>query len=393
MCNRPTKIVTDTPDEFYIALPSNACPDTHPNNHASKYIVSWETPWELHDLPRWKVAMTNISFNHVQTSISREYGIAYSEKRRDKTKFEVDFRTNRVINRTIPVVGQYNDKGVMTPWPAFKIEVDQQYGHVKYSSPVKFIIAFPSDKCMELLGSVINPINVKFNEHDNVWEAFSDKSILSAEQIQKKDYRLTVPDDVDETDLVLPIQYVSQQYTVFQQFVFAEDRYLESIASLIQYVTETLPCIFTTFKYDNELQRVRMQLNYKITFFRFLSGFNLVLGFDQATYDNDKEYIATYKPQTNMGLRCMYIYASVCKPMQVGDVRAPLLGTIWPNADGKESYKLFQCHNVPIIRPMYLGVALSSINSIEINIRSDSGDLIRFPQSSITNIIIHFKKT
>jgi len=31
-------------DDFYMVLPSNASPDTHPNNTAGDFIVNWENP-------------------------------------------------------------------------------------------------------------------------------------------------------------------------------------------------------------------------------------------------------------------------------------------------------------------------------------------------------------
>ena len=33
--------------DFYMVLPSNASPNTHPNNSASDFIISWEDSFEL----------------------------------------------------------------------------------------------------------------------------------------------------------------------------------------------------------------------------------------------------------------------------------------------------------------------------------------------------------
>jgi hypothetical protein len=41
---------------------------------------------------------------------------------------------------------------------------------------------------------------------------------------------------------------------------------------------------------------------------------------------------------------------------------------------------------------MYLPVSTSSINSVEINVRTDSGHFVPFSDSAITSITLHFKK-
>ena len=63
--------------DFFVILPSNACGDTHPKNEANKYIVSWETPVEV-DTLKWKVALTEASFNYVVGTVNSSFGVEYS---------------------------------------------------------------------------------------------------------------------------------------------------------------------------------------------------------------------------------------------------------------------------------------------------------------------------
>ena len=86
----------------------------------------------------------------------------------------------------------------------------------------------------------------------------------------------------------------------------------------------------------------------------------------------------------------MYIYASVCAPIQVGDVLVPLLKSTWLNVN--KNYQYNEIRNIDIKNPMYIPVASSSINMVEINIRSDSGFLIPFSEGADTSLILHFKK-
>ena len=61
-------------DDFYVVLPSNACADTQPDNHASKYIVDWNNPIILDNPSKWKVALTEMTFNHVAKTIDYQHG-------------------------------------------------------------------------------------------------------------------------------------------------------------------------------------------------------------------------------------------------------------------------------------------------------------------------------
>ena len=64
-------------DDFYMILPSNGCKDTHPENEANMYTISWEQPILLDE--RWKVALTEANFSYTMTSINTNFGIRYEK--------------------------------------------------------------------------------------------------------------------------------------------------------------------------------------------------------------------------------------------------------------------------------------------------------------------------
>jgi len=86
----------------------------------------------------------------------------------------------------------------------------------------------------------------------------------------------------------------------------------------------------------------------------------------------------------------MYIYASICAPIQVGNVRAPLLKTIWIKPSRR--FALNEIKHLDFENPMYVPVSGSNFNSIEINIRLDSGELVPFNYGSVTSLTLHFKR-
>ena len=89
----------------------------------------------------------------------------------------------------------------------------------------------------------------------------------------------------------------------------------------------------------------------------------------------------------------MYIYASICRPIQVGSTRVHLLKSIWLDNKKHDGHANFgKVRNIATKTPMYIPISDSSINSIEINIRSDSGQLFPFVDGAITSLTLHFKK-
>ena len=66
-------------DDFYMVLPSNASPNTHPKNNASDFIVSWENEIHLDPEDHWTVAMTEMNYVYKPSTTSPRYSINYEK--------------------------------------------------------------------------------------------------------------------------------------------------------------------------------------------------------------------------------------------------------------------------------------------------------------------------
>ena len=97
------------------------------------------------------------------------------------------------------------------------------------------------------------------------------------------------------------------------------------------------------------------------------------------------------EPMLYRGIDHLYIYTSLCEPINVGGVERPLLKNIWIDGD-KRNYSHGEIINVVIQNPIYIPVNATTINSIEINIRDDAGQFIPFPREAVTSLTLHFKK-
>ena len=64
-------------NDFYMVLPSNASPESQPNNTAGNFIVNWENPVDLDPDSKWHVALTELSYVYHPSTISTNYSIKY----------------------------------------------------------------------------------------------------------------------------------------------------------------------------------------------------------------------------------------------------------------------------------------------------------------------------
>jgi len=170
--------------------------------------------------------------------------------------------------------------------------------------------------------------------------------------------------------------------------------YWEKPEEMVEALAKDFENIFENLKWDGE--RVVMRVKPNVNEVTFLNGLNIALGFQHIKYVYEVEgkrvdQLADFPPQLRRGISNMYIYASICSPIQVGGVRVPLLKSIWLDVN-KRNYKVGEVHAIVIKNPMYIPIVSSSINSIEVNIRSDSGRLVPFIDGSVTSLTLQFKQ-
>jgi hypothetical protein len=115
--------------------------------------------------------------------------------------------------------------------------------------------------------------------------------------------------------------------------------------------------------------------------------------FLEITYDclnRNDSLPAEFLPHLSRAIDHMYIYSSICAPIQVGNTLAPLLKAVWLLA--KKDFVVEDNRCITLKNPMYLPINSSTINSIETNIRTDEGAFVPFGDHAITSLTIHFKK-
>ena len=86
----------------------------------------------------------------------------------------------------------------------------------------------------------------------------------------------------------------------------------------------------------------------------------------------------------------MFVYASILEPIRVGHTQVPLLKNVY--SDTTKNFAINQLRNVPLKHLMYIPLNVFIINSIEINIRDDSGAFVPFSDYAKTCLTLHFKR-
>jgi hypothetical protein len=96
-------------------------------------------------------------------------------------------------------------------------------------------------------------------------------------------------------------------------------------------------------------------------------------------------YIAKYKADLKIGNSSVYIYTNIVHPQHVGDTLAPLLRVI--PVTNTNSGQIHQVYNTPY----YIPVSRMHIDTIEIDLRTDTGDRIVFEAGKVM-CKLHFRQ-
>ena len=108
--------------------------------------------------------------------------------------------------------------------------------------------------------------------------------------------------------------------------------------------------------------------------------------FDSDLFEGDQVIEGEKTSSVTHTYHNMLIYCNMVCPIIVGESRVPLLKSLW-----LAEYKPDEIVKVTIKRPMYLKTSRSVYDNIEINIRDDDGDFIKFASKTHTSVTLHFR--
>jgi len=114
--------------------------------------------------------------------------------------------------------------------------------------------------------------------------------------------------------------------------------------------------------------------------------FAQTLGFENRKFVGGNEYVSTFAADINRSFATMFVYCDVVRESIVGNTTVPLLRTL--NVEGRYGDIIQKTYHTPI----YVPLQRSYFDSIEINIRDDTGRLVPF-ESGKAIVTLHFRRS
>ena len=367
-------------DDFYMILPSNGCKDTHPDNEANTYTISWEQPILLDE--RWKVALTEANFSYTMTSINTNFGIRYEKFITARKQYRGRLIGNNTKRHAEVEFPQLPDDSPADPTGLQPFIVPQiKYYEFMYD----LVMESTSPFRIHILG-----LNLEYSTNT---DAAPYTLMMNTKEFGIEDQPIT--DLVYNLEVVL--EYTSLPYKITEEIYSQQDVFWHDTDEM---VGGLLTIFGTVFRKLEVLEGGKLSILCQegMASLDFLNGLNIVLGFQRRKYSVDSGYRGTplhaeSVPYLRHGINNIYVYSSICRPIRVGEVCVPLLKSIWLDTSTMRQSNVFgEMRNVVVKNPMYIPLSSTSINSIEVNIRSDSGHLLPFVAGSITSLTLHFKR-
>lgn len=173
---------------------------------------------------------------------------------------------------------------------------------------------------------------------------------------------------------------------------FIPDGYYKTVQTLCDEITRRIDereeradkCV--RFKYHEVTRRVYFETEeYEV---RFSKGLAEILGYryrdvDDLWYQNLA--IADRKADIAHGFFSLFVYCSICEPQVVGDFYVPLLRTV--AIEGQDGDHILKSYD----EPHYVPVNTSKFDTIEINIKNDTGDDVAFESGKVL-CKLHFRQ-
>lgn len=339
-------------NNFYMVLPSNSSAKIHPENDASNFKVDWETPIYLDG--NWEMALYEMSFLYPPSIFLSNALMMY-------TKLEP-----KLIPITVSCINDvYSFKYTKVIDIYLSVALENEKIHIT-SVRGDFEVVFKSITGANFFGFTSTNIKSK------------NGALVSENNVQK-----------GNAEAAADVTYVNDKYTELK-LRFEDDLSLTSLEHLKEYIVENCSEIFKVVKLENNFFRFIAHSNvYKV---KFDQSLRYSLGIANFEYSKkgikDLVIIASTRAKLEKTSRHMYVYTSMIEPIIVGNVKAPLLKSIWLEDKFETSDVVF----IAMEHPMYLPVASTRINNIEINIRDDSGRFINFAKDTVLSLTVHLRK-
>ena len=184
---------------------------------------------------------------------------------------------------------------------------------------------------------------------------------------------------------------------LLQDMVQVSPGYYETVSDVIQTINDQMRDSadnlqiepFAEFKYSSKTNRLKANLG-RHTSITFTLAMRQMLGISHARHpirnatDDIIQWVSAKACNINRGFTSMYVYCDVLEHVSVGDTKAPLLRIV--QVSGKSGDRVHVVYD----KPIYVPLQKKNFDSIEIDIRSDTGNPIPFQYGKVI-LTLYFK--
>ena len=355
--NMDTSEKSDGMSDFYLIISSNSSSNFHKNNNASCFIAELPKPLVLKG--NWEVALREFAFTYTPYQLLSKSTIRYIHQ------------SEAIIKRTVKMINN-----------EVKKEKDDEIVNIdKVNHPKnRVLISIESDMGGD------KGFTIKFK---NVAEAKA-LGFTKLEHSTKTDELLSDNPPLPNTDDI----EVEIKYHPFVSHVikFKENLDFSTLKDLEKYMKEIGSRVFLTCEFDgNDIFKFSVKNDIKSI--SFDPSLVTCLGLRKESYEFDSDafegaemFEGERSGSVTETYHNMLIYSDIINSIIVGDSHVPLLKSLW--IDTFEPNELVK---VIVKRHMYLKTSRSLYDRIEINIRDDAGEFIKFASKTHTSITLHFR--
>lgn len=350
---------------FYVVIPSNCSKDTRPSNTPNDFIVDYENPIEL-KTGNWTVGLIEFSFTYNPQSIKKGTEFEYVSEWIVMEKIEIDIEMENLEKLNSNTLSNFkHTHGSVI-----------QNGYVLFIGETDFQIVFGSLEDAKMYGfeSIVNRSNTS--------------SLPTGVVTNKKHYVVGSKITVKPANKIKIHQIFMKHQNTKNSFKFKSNVSFTTSDDLCTYFLVNCSHIFKTFTVDR-FDYISFSLQTGVNSISFDFNLAIILGFDTLLFKHGDGIIkANRKLSLHSVFNKMYIYSSIVEPVYVGHVRVPLLRTIWM----ENKYMPGEQVHIKLDHPIYLPVASKSFNKIEVNIRDEFGNFIKFSHGSTSSLTLHFRQ-
>ncbi len=384
-------------DSFYIFFPSDGCMDIYPNNKPHHFTITLPSDLIFHNTD-WEVALTNISFVNSIKLFTNHESLELSIK--DSTAFQandeiailpigeqpIEFLHIQDVQKAFlyyfPALNRFYIRKSITFLHSMDIALDIKtatlLGFVspelsRVEEKLWIVDFYSSDHLTEEEKAAIRSVDTDWNLNPASQHIFMapfpplSTTIMNDPQnpikllLGKKDKRSGIID-------MIPGYYSSIEAII------------QMINGEIKKKTANVPDVFY---YDSNSAKVYIRLPHRMKLL-FYHSLNNILGFEKNSYHSHQ--MASMLPILHGGVYSLYVYCNIIKEQRVGAEKYPLLRTLPLNLA-----KRGQMVSYDFDDRRYCRIKSNMINTIEFEIRDDSGGIVHFGEGKAM-IILHFQQ-